>query len=800
MADSVQSSAILALDHISVEHQAQVGGKAFYLAMLARAGFPVPPGFLISATIEREIPDQALFAEVERHYQELGEPRVAVRSSALGEDAPGASFAGQYGSTLNVRGVPAILAAIERCRESLQSDHVAAYRRLQSLLEADPRMAILVQRQIEAEVAGILFTRDPRRSDHSPMIIEASPGMGCAVALGTVTPDRYEVCHETGQVQAGPIDGCLDAAQLARLANLGREVETFFGQPQDIEWACSKGQCWILQARPITSHSQVERERIREEEIAALRAQAAKKGTIWARCNLAEVLPEPTPLTWSLISASLSGRGALGHLYKDLGFEPSAAVAEKSAYDLVCGRPFCNWSREPAFYAGSWPLEHYLAEQKSDIPLTLAPRTRLNLARVDSRFWFRVPFYLFRAWRTVSSVRHWEATLPAFLQDEWFPSFAGRVQQARQQDLRQLHFKQLLDGFEEWRQATLVTFARHGLKPAALAQAAAADLEQALLPRLGPLSSQQALSQLTRDVRPDPEADVARALADYQAGQMEWDTFVGRFGHRGPGEMELALPRWAEWKQAPKRSLFAVPGPVSQTTARDENAWEEIARKASWAGRKARRLAHRWNVLRTHLALRETAKHYYLMGYALLRAYLVEIARRRELGDGIFFLEPQELPQLAAGRDFWREIRQRRRRRALALSIEVPPVLESRDLDAIGRPSPRTDSAGIQGVPISPGVAEGQVQFLRHPSDWQPTTQAVILVCTTADPAWVPLFRQVAGVIMDTGGVLSHGAIVARELGLPAIGGVSAAEHRLRAGQRVRINGSTGTVEVLGDG
>ncbi len=186
-----------------------------------------------------------------------------------------------------------------------------------------------------------------------------------------------------------------------------------------------------------------------------------------------------------------------------------------------------------------------------------------------------------------------------------------------------------------------------------------------------------------------------------------------------------------------------------------------------------------------------------MMGYALIRRVLVELDRRHGLNGGVFFLVPEELPRLVAGEDLSALIAKRRRDRAVALSLEVPPVIFSDDLAAVGRPVHVPAADTFQGVPLSAGVAEGPALVLREPSLDAVPEEPFVLVCPSTDPAWVPLFVRAAGLVMETGGVLSHGAIVAREFGLPAVAGLPDILDRLRTGQRVRVDGVTGRVSLL---
>ncbi len=196
------------------------------------------------------------------------------------------------------------------------------------------------------------------------------------------------------------------------------------------------------------------------------------------------------------------------------------------------------------------------------------------------------------------------------------------------------------------------------------------------------------------------------------------------------------------------------------------------------------------------MALRETGKHYLMLGYAVIRQTLVELGRRYKIGDGVFFLLPEELARLTAGEDLCALVADRRRQRSIALALEVPTVLFSDDLEAIGRVAEIEASADLRGTPVSAGVAEGEALVLESP-DGAPPGEGFILVCPSTDPAWVPLFLRARGLVMETGGILSHGAIVAREFSLPAVVGIDHVTRRIHTGQRLRVDGNTGEVHLL---
>jgi pyruvate,water dikinase len=205
--------------------------------------------------------------------------------------------------------------------------------------------------------------------------------------------------------------------------------------------------------------------------------------------------------------------------------------------------------------------------------------------------------------------------------------------------------------------------------------------------------------------------------------------------------------------------------------------------------------------LHAYLGLRETAKHHLLRGYAVIRRILVELDRRFGLDGGIFYLTPEELPRLAgdpaAKAELQALIARRRRRRELALSLPVPQVLFSDDLEAVGRPIEVEAADALQGVPLSAGTVEAPALVLLEPTANELPAEGYVLVCPSTDPAWYPLFVKARGLVMETGGVLSHGAIAARELGLPAVAGLPDVHRRVRTGQRLRVDGGTGRVNVL---
>jgi pyruvate,water dikinase len=303
------------------------------------------------------------------------------------------------------------------------------------------------------------------------------------------------------------------------------------------------------------------------------------------------------------------------------------------------------------------------------------------------------------------------------------------------------------------------------------------------------------VGELSLGIHADPGTDLPDALRQLAAGQIDRAVFVGNFGHRCAREMELSQPRWSEDPAALDRVLAgAAPSFVGNV----DDPLERLAAEVKLHPTLKLILRSELGRLRTFVALRETGKHHLLRGYALIRRALVELDRRFNLNGGIFFLTRDELPRLAQGDELSAVVAQRRKRRALALSLEAPAAIFSDDLEVIGMPLPPPTGADVlTGVPLSAGVAEGPALVLTDAAAEVSASDNYILVCPSTNPSWVPLFARARGLVMETGGVLSHGAIVAREFGLPAVAGLPDATRRFRTGQRLRIDGGSGTVSQI---
>ena len=382
-----------------------MGGKGLSLGKTATAGLPVPAGFVVTTQAYRRAADRGLRSDpglvraITGAYESLGGGAVAVRSSATAEDAADTSFAGQQETILGVTGDDALIDAVERCWRSLFTDRAVAYRARQNVDAAALAMAVVVQRLVPADAAGVLFTRDPLDAAGGRMLAEAAWGLGEAVVSGRVQPDRFTLDYNTGSVLSRALGSkavrvsatgeehvppeqqrqfCLSDTALSQLAELGRRVEAFYGDPRDVEWAYAGGTFHLLQARPITVAGAAEREQVRQAIIAGLKAAAEPKGTVWVRYNLSEVLPEPTPMTWAVVQRLLAADGGFGEMNRDLGAKPDPALGGLSGFDLVASRPMANLSRLPRMQFARPPFEYPLGAYKKEPRKALDPKPELN--------------------------------------------------------------------------------------------------------------------------------------------------------------------------------------------------------------------------------------------------------------------------------------------------------------------------------------------------------------------------------------------------------------------------------------
>lgn len=844
---------------------ARVGGKGASLANLAAAGFPVPPGFQITTAAYREfvaangvqetidaslrglagddpaalqrvsaaiqnaflageIPDQ-IAAEIAGAYAALGEPAVAVRSSATAEDLPGLSFAGQQETLLDVRGDAALLDAVRRCWASLWTARAIGYRRQMGVPADEVAMAVVVQEMVPAEIAGVLFTANPATGNRDELVIEATPGLGEALVSGEVTPESYVVDRQRleatrfalgGEAASPAPDGkgeapmgerLLTPALLRDLAQLGLRVEAHFGDvPQDIEWAIADGAIWLLQARPITN--------LPAAPLTEVRWESPLPGATWVRRQVVEHMPEPlSPL--------------FADLYLDKGLQRSI---ERVGQVLGMGDDFEAFIDGPFFIT----VNGY-GYSRGNFTVTL--KTALLLLK-----WLvQGPILIFRRgisqWRDLgvpeylATIARWQAIDSATASDDellrgirelaiadavyWFSAAivigAAKVSDALLESLlpkiapgRDLHSGQFLRGFPSpmlQAEADLDAIARRARASDALREIIANTPADRLLDAL-------------------PETPEGRALRD------DLRRYFARYGHQiynldfvAPTLVESPLPALLALKalvREPRQEALARQAAVARERDR---LTAEVAESLDPVRRFLFERVVRW--AQRFAPYREEALFYVGAAWPLLRRFARELGSRLaaagslDAAADVYFLDSGELEQAIAARaagearpDLAALARERRAlreaRKGLHPPAAVPPESGMRvgRFDLSDRETQRRNAAAattLRGFAVSPGRATAPASVILSPADFAQMEPGTILVCPTTTPAWTPLFAQARGLVTDIGGILAHGSIVAREYGIPAVMGTGNATQRIASGQQITVDGSAGTVD-LGSG
>jgi len=849
-----------------------VGGKGLNLGLLTQEGFSIPDGFCITTEAYRHTTQtmtpsgnargasillasdikQELIDEIIHAYNAISAGRVAVRSSATAEDLPDASFAGQQDTFLNVEGESQLLDAVKHCWASLWSERAVAYRRNQNIDDSQIAMSVVVQKMIDSDVSGVMFTVNPK-SPHPPLIkgegeiiIESSFGLGEAIVSGKVSPDHFVVKRDSldiaekiisekqlmitqnGEIktpEAKQAQPSLNDEQIQKLAQLGLEIERFYGAPQDIEWAFAEGRFYILQARPITKFgvrsSEFGIEELWQEEIATLQAKADPEGTVWSSFNLSEVLPAPLPMTWGIVKKFMSGRGGFGLTYRDLGFVPGKDVDEHGVLDLICGQVYFNLSREAKLYFNEFPLEHNLDELKKDPQKAIYPKATVNIKRSTAKFWLKFPYYIYKMIASERKIKRIRKDFDRVLTERIFPKFRQYVEKQRQIDLTKLSDRQLLDKLNEWIEETLTVFAKDALKATVFAGLSYNNLETAIVKCFGEEYKERAKALIV-GLEGDLTVDMNLKMWEVAQGRISLDDFLNEYGHRTVGEFELAQPRWREDDSFVRKMIEIFrdseeTDPVERFKAQKaerQRAEAELNNLPSgrFSAAMRQQIARELEYTQRYMPFRETAKFYIMLGYELIRKALLEFDRRFNLKGDIFYLTPEELPLLIEGQKLDELISQRRYRRQQLLKIDLPEVIFSDTLEEIGNRNsefgmrsselfqntaangqPRISQA-LPGLSVSAGVAEGIANVVLDPAD-EPISQTnYVLVCPSTDPAWTPLFLNACALVMERGGMLSHGAVVAREYGIPAVVNIKNATKLIKDGEKVEVDGNKGVV------
>lgn len=800
------------------------GGKAAGLARLLAAGARVPDGFAVEATTRAP---GAWSSEAREALRERGEALlargpVAVRSSALGEDSAERSFAGLFETVLEVTTSGALEQAAERCIRSGAAERVRVYRG-----DAEPvPVGLVVQTQIAARAAGVCFSADPTGADGA-VIVEAVAGPGEALVSGHAPPERWRVYRSglgTWEPRRDPASAShvLTEPEAIAVASGAAGFADGAGAPLDTEWAIdAEGRLWWLQARPITSHTPA------HEWVVERWFEHVEDGpiTVWANWNVRETMPDPfVPLNWSLWRDVV-----LPVVLDDIfGVDPGSPLFPYlAAVDLVHGRLYWNMNAVlagplgrlfgfalPRIDARAGSLARQLRNEGVLRPRPLPRRSgmRVALARASLRSARRLARAL-RPRRALAALealgrRLGRAPDPRALEEPELERELTLIAAPETEPLRRA--QQLLVASFFAQAAAEHAFRREPDARALLGAGIRGNPTTEI--SLGIDALVEAARPLRAVFEAEPDDDTLRRRLAERPGGAHWleelDTFLARFGQRCPREFDISAPRWVEEPGmilALVRSGLTAPAAAS-ATARLAEMGERRGRAMAAAVAAAPAWRRPWlramaRLVELYAPLREAPKHTAMFVFLRMRRAALELGRRRvaegrlERPEDAFFLTRQELllRDPAPSAELRRRVTERRARHARFLAERAPDFVRSDGVPVGDGDAPEDEGGVLRGTGIGGGAGAGAVRILTAP-DPTALREGDVLVVEYADPGWTPLFPRVRAVVMEVGGVMCHAAVVARELGVPAVFGVTGATRRLEEGERVRVDGTRGTV------
>ncbi len=771
--------------------QALAGGKGGMLARLFQNGYPVPEGFIVfpSAFEGEQLRGQAwdeiraaLSAQRSHHEGAL----FAVRSSAVGEDSASASYAGAFETVLNRKTDQEIKDALATVVRSRLSERVRAYRSAQGMDQAQ-QIAVVVQVMVPSDLSGVLFTADPLTGSFTAMVGNYVQGLGEKLVSGEANASSFTFTRPKGKYD-GPEPMRKYTAELYRYA---ARLERELGSPQDIEWAVAEEKVYLLQARPITTL-------IGENLDTYAINESLAEDALWVNANVGEAIPDVmTPLSWSFI--------------RELDNEALVIPGYYSWSGNICGRSYSNVSRRVSAVialsgkrAGQsmWQLFSTIFGQIPEhIALPIHPFARGQLLK-------QVPP---KALYVVRNLLVASRRMPRFLADT--PAQCDRI---REQISSATTQKELL---AIWKNDLQLATKRAwwGLLAGGSKDMLALNLKKKLTPLVGPEDANTLLSHLRGNAELaslGPVLGITRMIK----GEISEQDYVRQYGHRGPHEFELSLPDPVEdaaYLQRQREAYAAVGTDVEEILLKQQTHYEEALRRFQQRyPRKSKWLSKQIANAAAGARLREAARSEFTRVYRVVRAFALKAGEVTGIGQDIFFLYIGEVEALLAGHaEAIKHIPARKANYEKYQTLPpFPPIIRGRFnpftwakdperrldyYDATALEERQAASETLQGYAGAAGRVEGRVRVLHSPEEGEQLQPGEILVATTTNVGWTLLFPKAAAIITDVGAPLSHAAIVARELGIPAVVGCGNATTRLKTGDWVIVDGGQGRVSLV---
>ena len=764
----------------------------------------------------------------------FGTASYAVRSSSPEEDLSGASFAGLYESVLGVDSA-SLLDAVRVCFRSCLDARVLLYKLKMGFEPLAPAIAVVVQELVASEISGVAFSLNPLTNDFDEILVNASWGLGEALVTGDITPDTVvvdKVTGETVEYRVGDKGGdrgeesCLDGVRIVDIADAVKRIETLFGEPVDVEWAIADGRLHLLQARPVTAWVPLHE---------SLQTAPGEPRKLYLDGYLADgvtMSEATTPMTDDALDTM--ARMVLGWM---VNAPPSKLDLAGWGVHLEGGRCYLDVSMYMHLIGSGGRLarlaedaNHLMAaavaspefeRYRPDRPPAHARFLRL-LRHAPSVLWNmrRAVFVLFGpVFRPDRFAARYAAAIDAF--DTWVAQpvdHSKKVADCLREGLMRAGSTAMVSSYPAFLHAYIaigrikrladpnspdqlawVDAVCGGYEDDMIVQMGVAMHDMAMLLPASEFGDIDTLEGRLRD-RNLPAAFLAR-----------WDAFTARYGCRGPLEMELANPKFGEAPALALRQMAGIRDAGSEYDPREMRRKRVERRKEAYAGlldrlprRKARRLKRCYATCMRYVGARELFKHHIMQVYERVRKLVLHradefvAAGRLDRRDQVFELRLVDVDRASGDPGF--DIRTAvAERGAFARKLRshvrhFPLFIDSRG--RILRVPPTLEKGALVGRALSPGVARGPVRVLNDPFE-KPVQPGDIVVAVTTDPGWTPLFITAAGVILEIGGELQHGALVAREYGKPCVTGIQDVTALFEDGQIVEVDGDAGVIRFV---
>ncbi len=766
------------------------GGKGGMLSNMYQSGYPVPDGFVVLPdAFQNEVLNSDALNEIKNKLKNLRDKykdaKFAVRSSALSEDSASASFAGEFETVLNVETDKEIESAIYAVLQSKESERVKSYSTVHNIIKSH-KIAVVVQLMVQSEISGVLFTADPITGSFSNMVGNYVHGLGEQLVSGEADAFEFKVKRPKG-VYEGPGEFKKYASKLFDLA---KKLEEEFGGPQDIEWAIRDNNIFILQSRPVTTLSM--------GNLNTYDINYSHMGDeLWINTNIAEAIPDVfSPFNWSIER----------RLDEALDFIPGYYVLSGN----IWGRPYMNISRRVSVISTMLGKDaksslKMLGDFYGDIPegmeMPLYPFSRLEVIRTV------LPKLMKAGISSVKDLKNLNEFLN--LTPEWCKNIRMKIKKINSKEELLILWKNEIQPYvkKSWSMAGA----------GAMKITNVSNLSSKLIEMVGGEDANTLLSNLRGKTGLESLGPVA-GISKVISNEMTIEQYLDNYGHRSAHEYELSFPDPAEdedWLSKQIEEFNDLNIDVKELLNKQNNQYEEAKKrfsdkfpdKTKWLENKLQKAAE-------GAQLREKARSEFVRAFRVVRSFALKAGEILELHNDIFFLYIDEIEEMLAGgkskADF---IPDRKSNYEKYKSMPpFPSVINGRfDPEEWAKNPERTmdyydanmkyeineDSDILKGCAGASGRIEGTVRVLSNIEEGINLIKGEILVAATTNIGWTPLFPKAAAIVTDIGAPLSHAAIVARELGIPAVVGCGNATLKLKTGDQVIVDGGRGIVEII---